>query len=399
MTTRRFAILSHILPPSPSGQSVMLYRIFSGFDPNEYYLISREEYKKEDGGKAFLPVEYFSIPSPRILYRLNKLKMPQNVRDLVNFIVLLMWRIYKLVRLVRRNPVQSIIACSGDVADIPAGYFASRLLGIKFYAYLFDDYVYQWTGFQRPIAKFAASFVFKNSAGVIGPNEYICEEYQRRYHTHYVIARNPCDTDELNLPPNDVWPTNMGKIKIMYTGAIYHANYDCFRRLIQSMETIVHHKVELHIYTAQTVDELRSQGIDGERVYIHSHVPYAQILEEQHKADILFLPLAFESPIPEVLRTSAPGKMGEYLASGRPVLAHVPPDSFVSYYMKKYQCAIVADEKDPACLADHIKNVIEDETLRYTIIKNARRQANMDFDPKTARESISNFLTSTLNRK
>jgi glycosyltransferase involved in cell wall biosynthesis len=375
----------------------MLYRVFSGFNPGEYYLVSRQFYEKKTG-EAFLPVQYFYLPTPRFLYWLNKLKMPHQLRELANALLPALSRAYKLICIVRKNPVDAIIACTGDIADIPAGYLASRILGLDFYAYLFDDYVYQWVGFQRSIAKFLASLIFRKTAGVIGPNEYVCEEYKQRYESRYVVVRNPGDPSELAVQPCSDWPSVPGRIKIMYTGAIYHANYDCFRRLIQSIDLIDAFDVELHIYTAQTVEQLSSQGIDGKKVYIHSHVPYENILEEQRKADILFLPLAFESPIQEVLRNSAPGKMAEYLASGRPILAHVPSDSFVAYYMRQHQCAMVADENNPERLMGSILSLINNESLRHLLIQNARRQAQTDFDPQTSRQQLNDFLASPLNR-
>jgi len=399
MNHPRIAILSHVLPPSPSGQAVMLYRIFSGFVPEDYYLVSREAYKKKGNTHTFLPVEYFEIPAPRLSHFINRLKMPKILRDTCNIFLPLVWRTWKLVRIARRHSTCAIVGCTGDIVDIPAGFLASKILRIDFYAYLFDDYVYQWTGSYRAFAKFVARWIFKYSTGVIGPNEYICEEYASRYNSRYAIVRNPCNADELNLLPFAEWPSEAGRLKIMYTGAIYHANYDCFRNMVQAMRLMDGHAVELHIYTAQTVDELRSQGIEGDGVHIHSHVPYNQILEEQRKADILFLPLAFESPISEVLRTSAPGKMGEYLASGRPVLAHVPANSFVAYYLNKYRCGILANENSPSILAEHILKIIGDAELRRTITQNARQQARLDFAPHISQDRLKFFLSSTMDRR
>jgi glycosyltransferase involved in cell wall biosynthesis len=199
----------------------------------------------------------------------------------------------------------------------------------------------------------------------------------------------------LEEPPNDQWPFEPGRIKILYTGAIYHANYDCFQNLVVAMDQLREHAPELHIYTAQTVEQLAEQGIKGQRVFIHTHVPYHQVWKAQRNADILFLPLAFESPIPEVLRTSAPGKMGEYLASGRPVLAHVPADSFVAYYMKTNQCGAVADENEPSDLASHILKLTLDESYRCMVVKNARTQAKLDFDPRISYRLLNDHLFSS----
>ena len=399
MKTRRFAVLSHTLPPSPSGQAVMLYRVLSGFDPEEYYVISRDAYERNPQ-EAFLPVEYFDVRPPRWLQLLTSIKFPLPVRDLIDAVATILWRTYKLVQIGKKNPVRAIIAGTGDIADIPAGFLASKMLRVDFHAYIFDDYVYQWTGLYRVLAKMMSPLIFRLSAGVIGPNEYICDEYSRRYNINCALVRNPCSMEELDAPVNDQWPDGEGRIKIIYTGAIYHANYDCFHNLVSAMNLLQEQAIELHIYTAQTVEQLTAQGIKGERIFIHTHIPYQQILKEQRQADILFLPLAFNSPIPEVLRTSAPGKMGEYLASGRPILAHVPADSFVAYYMKMKQCSTVAAKNDPSDLAAHILKLIVDGDYRCAIVKNGRRQARLDFDPRISYTQLNNHLSSSkTNRK
>jgi hypothetical protein len=55
------AVLSHILPPSPSGQAVMLYRLLRDWDPKDYCLISRQNYgemTKEFDLLPGLPAQY-----------------------------------------------------------------------------------------------------------------------------------------------------------------------------------------------------------------------------------------------------------------------------------------------------------------------------------------------------
>ena len=220
--------------------------------------------------------------------------------------------------------------------------------------------------------------------------EFICEEYDHRYKVKSTLVRNPCENEY--KAPYQKWPYEIGIIKIVYTGAVYHANYDCFWNLIQAMKLLKEYHLELHIYTAQTREHLESQQIKSEHIIIHSHVPYKDIQEQQRMADILFLPLAFESLIPEVIRTSAPGKMGEYLASGRPVLAHVPSNSFVAYYLNKYKCALIVDQNKPDKLADGIKNLILDHELRKKIIDNAQRQVRLDYSPELASSSLMALL-------
>ncbi len=114
----------------------------------------------------------------------------------------------------------------------------------------------------------------------------------------------------------------------------------------------------------------------------------------QRKADILFLPLGFDTPIPEVIRTASPGKMGEYLASGRPILVHAPADSFVSCYFREHGCGVVVDQSDPGMLSQAIHHILEDTRLRREMGERARARAENDFSLATARTEFLKLLRS-----
>lgn len=384
----KVSILSHVLPPSPSGQAVVLYRILSRIKPESYFLITNH-YQESSKSIFSLKSKTYTLPSEPSLH----FGIPR-FRNIVNLFIKLLARIFRLLSVLRHSPASALLACTGDLTNLPAAFIVARLKRISFYAYIFDDYVYQWTGGNRQFAKIIAPFIFGKADGIIGPNEFICEEYRQRYGIVPTLIRNPCSENELEKRPYKPWPTEDHRIKIIYTGAIYHANYDCFQNLLDALDTLVEFPLELHIYTSQTQEQLQKQGIIGEKVIVHSHAPYDEILKQQRKADILFLPLAFESPIPEVIRTSSPGKFGEYLASGRPVLAHVPAASFVADYCSRYNCASVAKENDFAKLAQHIRDLAVNEKHRNSIINNALFRARADFNPQQASETLSYLLES-----
>jgi glycosyltransferase involved in cell wall biosynthesis len=399
MKTARFALLSHVMPPSPSGQAVILYRILSGVESKQYYLIDSSPASsldlKENCQNFYLKSKYYSLPKERMLVY-TKIAGLSLILNICNFFVQVVTRAKHILEILEQeHHTLSIVACSGDLVNIPAAFLASRFKRISLYIYMFDDYVFQWTGWERWIAKLIAQFMFKRSVGVICPNEFLYEKYHQRYDILPTLIRNACDENELNKKNDSPWPVESNKIKIIYTGAIYHANHDCFRNLLKAMDILLKYPLELHIYTAQTSDQLRVQGIVGNKIVVHSHTPYDEILKQQRQADILFLPLAFVSSIPEVIQTSAPGKLGEYLASGRPILAHVPANSFVAYYFNKYQCGFLADISNPLSLSEEIKKIITSDDLRNQVTQRAMKQAQIDFSPKIAREQFLAILHKT----
>jgi glycosyltransferase involved in cell wall biosynthesis len=173
----------------------------------------------------------------------------------------------------------------------------------------------------------------------------------------------------------------------VYTGAVYEAHYDAFRNLIAAVPKTGLPDLTIHIYTPQSPGQLHAYGISGP-VTIHPALPNCEMPAVQHSADILFLPLAFDSPYPDIIRTSAPGKTGEYLASGKPVLVHAPKDSFIAWYFSKNRCGDVVSENNPEILAAHIVHLIRDDVYRQELVRNACMRAKDQFDAGLAREKF-----------
>ena len=390
----KLALLSHILPPSPSGQATMLHRLLRTVPVENYCLISREDYSRgafaKDKGR--LPARYHHLPPESQFGRPNRFGL-YRVRDLANIMSQVYRRARRVAEVVKREKCGAIMACSGDVIDIPAGYLASRWAKVPFYAYLFDDYLYQWT---RPLYRFfvkhAEPIALKRAAGVIVPNEFLRDEYRRRYGVECTVIHNPYEIEEIDegTVPSTVEAHH--EARIVYTGAVYHAHFDAFRNLIAAIGQLGHQNVRLHLYTAQPREELDRENIRGPIVY-HDHVPPLEAHRMQRQADILFLPLSFNSDIPEVIKTSAPGKMGEYLASGRPILAHAPTDSFVSCYFKEHECGVVVDQSVPSILARAIERILDDEALRRRMTENARVRANVDFSLVVAQNKFLKLIS------
>ncbi len=387
------AVLSHILPPSPSGQAVILYRLLRDWDRKDYFLISRENLDANTRGKEFLPkmpAQYYYMESGMSLWGASRV----HVLDIANIFLQLLHRIRSIMRIIRNNKCSAIMACSGDLYDLPAGYFASRLVKIPFYAYIFDDYLYQWTRrIHRFFVRCVEPIMLKGAAGIIVPNEFLRDEYCRRYHVKPTVIHNPCESSQIDKKSNIPWPSSKDEIKIVYTGAIYHAHFDAFRNLMAAMQLVDRPTVKLHLYSVQTRKELERENIRGPIVYHHHLVP-SEISAVQREGDILFLSLAFNSTIPEVIKTSAPGKMGEYLASGRPILVHAPTDSFVSWYFRNYKCGVVVDQSKPEMLGRAIQRILDDADLRKELSDNSRSRAQVDFNLNSAQDKFWKFFQS-----
>jgi glycosyltransferase involved in cell wall biosynthesis len=392
----KFALISHALPPGGSGQAMVIQRLLEGVSPDQYCLLSQQDHSPETGGRDYfgrLPGKYFHLP-PEFPIAPEMAAWRRRKNILLGLGVGVFQRARRITEIMRSERCEAVVACTGgDMLNLPAGYIAGRRLGVPFYAYMFDDYANQLPSMKR-LARSIEPLMLKKAAGIIAPNEFMRDELRGRYGVEAEIIRNPCDILQYEDAASsaDACDDGDNEIKIVYTGGVYAAHYDAFRRLIAAIKLLGRPDVKLHIYTLDSLSVLKEEGICGPCVVFKKYQKLSNMARVQRRADILFLPLAFDSPFPELIKTSAPGKTGELLAARKPILVHAPPDSFVAWYFRKHECGLVVDESDPVKLAQGIERILSDEELRQSLGERAWARARGDFSAAIARAKFAQLL-------
>jgi glycosyltransferase involved in cell wall biosynthesis len=394
---QRLGIISHIVPPAGQGQSIVLWRLLSGLDPERYFLISTREQPAvhSDAACTRLPGALYQLSPCRLLPHRRIFSLDRIV-PVLNFLIQTYVRMKAIVKVLKTEKCDVLIACSGDLYDIPAAFWASRRLGIPFMPYMFDDYNFQWTGVNRIIAGKAESHILPRSEGIIVPNESLQREYRHRHDVAAKVVHNPCQLPDLDLLDGLPRRLSPETFNIVYAGSVYHAHYDAFRNLISAIALLDDARIRLHIFTEQQRGELEPAGIAADFLQIHPHVSQSVITRILREADILFLPLAFDSPIHEVIRTSAPGKTGEYLATGKPVLVHAPADTFISWYFRENGCGAVVDSPDTGQLAATVRRIMSDHVFAREVSRKAVSAARRDFDIEAVRRQFESAVDSRI---
>lgn len=391
----KFAVFSHVLPPSGSGQGVMLYRLLEPVPKDDYILISckSEEYtKNEPTSSQRLPAKYYFLKTPPKAEAVIKDYLNRSfISRVASYISTIRAQVEELKEILVKEKCDTMIACTGDFFGMPVAYLAARKMKIRFIIYSFDDYVYQWVGVLRIVAWFFSLFAMRRADEIIVPNEFLQKAYIKRFKRKSVIIRNPhlpvpITKKEMIFDKND--------FNILYTGASSAAHFDAFRNIAKALN-LVKSRVKFHIFTGQPKEMLIKEGVVSDKIEVHNHVSQSEIRAIQQQANVLFLPLAFNSPLNEVVRTSAPGKTGEYLASGIPILAYAPRDSFVSWYFKKNKCGVVVDDIDPSVLADTIDAMAKNKESLCKYTKNAIDCAKNDFSIEKSRKIFMKLMSRT----
>lgn len=390
----KVALISHTLPPSGTGQALVLYRLFQHVSPDSYCLISTDAPDHGSPRNRYsekLPARYFRLPRPRFLKRGYRFGLAR-VRQHVNMLLAVFQHARNIAVIVNQESCGAVLACTGDVTLLPAGYLASRWRRLPFYAFIIDHYSYrEWGDSIAPFwARLFEPWLIRGADVVICGNEIIRDDLNKHYGIDATVIHNSFDIS----PYESEWqrPSANGEVKIVFTGEIYDAHYDAFRNLVTAIESLKRSNIKLHLYTNRSREDLKRLGIEGRPIVCHEPRNQTEMPGIQRQADLLFLPLAFDSPYPNLVRTSSTTKLGEYLAARRPVLVHAPTDSFVSWYNRQHKCGVVVDESNPAKLAESIELILNDPDLRQSLSDNAWQRACIDFDLSNARSTFAKLV-------
>ena len=119
-----------------------------------------------------------------------------------------------------------------------------------------------------------------------------------------------------------------------------------------------HARPALDLCTPGLPAELRDQGLTCR------YLRRDELRATQRRSTILYLPQAFRSNQPLMIRHNFPTKAMEYLCSGRPILVHSPSDSYLAWLARREGFALVVDRPDVADLAEAIDRLVEDRNLQ-----------------------------------
>jgi glycosyltransferase involved in cell wall biosynthesis len=387
----KIAIVSLGVPPSPYGQSRVLGQLLEGVPSLNCLLLSERPPKLEPERDKSYGI-YRKLRRPKYsIWNPAQIRWLLHVNQYSAFIFSVLRRAREIAREIRAFQADVIVACTASPFDIPASTLAALRTGTPLVVYLFDDPIFQWeAGSVRRFAQLWEPFWSRLAKAAIVPNEYMARIFHERTGMQPISVRNPVSDAAFKVDLMSRSRDFNEPISIVYTGTVYHAQADAFRNLVQALECLKG-RFLLDIYTSQSEGEVAGHGVFGPHIRLHAHLEQESSYAAQRKADILFLPLAFRSPIQEVLRSSAPAKMGEYLASGRPLLVHAPADTFVVEHIRANRAGVIVDAPDPAQLSAALDRIVTGREDVASQVQNALVLAQL-YRASAAQQSFWNLL-------
>lgn len=396
----RLLLCSPQLPPHPSGHAAVLARQFRDIDPADYRMVGFGQGARDplpglarlEAPTRWLPTAW-GVHSRRPGYPLN------SIRSVRRFLTEVVHRGRLLAREVRTEGCGAILVTSSNTPDPAAAMVAARLAGVPFLVYMLDDWRHLM-GVQDPVvgrvAMVLQRLILREARCVIVLNPLLRDSLAASG-AQLVMAGIPLPDGveaDAQLPPVP-WPATPGEVRIVFTGQVYGAHHEPIARVLEALRSPRLRHVTLHVYSGTAEDDMRRAGLSG-RMVVHPHLVSPDILEVQRAADILLLPLAFDSVYPEIIRTAAPTKMGEYLTSGRPMLVHAPPDSYPALLARRDGVGALVDVPAVEPLVDAIERLMVDAAHRDRLVRAARDVGRREYSRAATTQRFLETLRSVL---
>lgn len=247
------------------------------------------------------------IPDPRVSW----------VRGSVRF----------LKKYLREHPVDAVVTTGPPQSMHLIGRGLKRSLGLPWIADFRDPWTRMFYYKHLCLSKFADRKHHRLEQGVLDEADLVLavsppvrDDFQAQTGTPVHLITNGYDEDD--FPVREPGSRKDGKFRIVHTG-LFAADgnplklWDALARRCREDEDFAQ-RLEIRLAgktDAPVLEAIRERGLGAQLVDL-GYLPHSRVVQEQQEADLLILPLRHEPEYAKVL----PGKIFEYIASGRPVL-------------------------------------------------------------------------------
>lgn len=240
-----------------------------------------------------------------------------------------------------------------SLGDIPTSKFVleihKKFPDLKIIVHGFDDWLSpSYRIINETIHRKKAEKLLKDvlyvSSGFFSSSEKMAFEYKSRYGQEFTFFTNPA-----NIIKSDLKKSKGSTPNIVFTGKVAWHNYSALRDMINALNTINETDIKLifDIYTDTQEDQIvQFLGSVPEFVKIHPPVPNSEIPPILSSASIVFLPISIDDHTKKFTRYSMSTKMGEYLASGTPMIYYGPKGIAMTEFVEERNCSINVTDRE-----------------------------------------------------
>ncbi|NDJ76814.1 MAG: glycosyltransferase family 4 protein [Chloroflexi bacterium] len=367
-------VMARSIPPAVTGSSIIVGNLAKQFSRDEMIVIGAW-----DPGT---PRVAWSKAWPRLRYPVLWSIRWRGERWIRR--AQLPWLVLFTTWIVLTRRVKAIIAVYPGDIYLLAAYLVARLTGRDLYGYFHNTYL---ENNQTALARWLQPRVFAYAKHTFVMSEGMERLYNQNYPELVCSPLKHTFNDE--LPPVEDPPLH-DPVRLCFSGTLNQSCADAASRMAQMVQEV--DGVALQIFTGTPLPAVEKLGFTGSKVTVGT-VSRDELIDRLRDSDILLLPHGFTSTFAqEEILTIFPTKVIEYLISGRPILAHMPPDCFLAEFLRRHDCALIVDEPDVTSLKHSLDRLCNDAALRSRLVHNARAAAKQ-FEAPTVAAYLRDVIT------
>lgn len=236
--------------------------------------------------------------------------------------------------------------------------------------------------------------LFQKSAANIGISEEMGAAFEQRYGAPFLSFHNCIDIAEWERVEKDY----RAKIpfKILYLGTVTQEKELSSLVDIRNAVLKLHemgYKIQWTIYGPKIYQETIETNLTAPPVITFGgYFPIEMKQAILSDADLLLLPINFDSISQRYVGYSFQTKVPEYLASGTPTLVYGPPANPNVRYASTQGWGVVVNQEDEILLVKALLQLMEDEDLRQTLGQKSRALAFSRHNAETVRQSFQDLI-------
>ena len=279
------------------------------------------------------------------------------------------------------NPLYCLAACR-----------AARELNIPFSAYFHNTYV-ENTAINDPKAPEIQKEIFDYSDHIFvmskGMQSFYSDKYKWDKFVPLVHTFNDYpDQKKMTGIPG----TGKEHYKLVAIGNFNESNMDATIRFANAIKD--HPKFSLSLYTHVPKLLLQKRGLDTNLIEHKGFVKPDEVHNVLQEYDIAVLTHGFTGSYGAVeYQTIFPTRTIPLLLSGKPIIAHSPPGSFLNQFIKEHHCAALVDKAETKAIISTLEKIIKEEEYQKELVEAAKKTSQLFYGPNVVKKLKSYLQT------
>lgn len=360
----RTLIISWHWPPANRASASVIANLFRSADERSFSAITRDLPAPNDAEQTDPP----PIPTARVGWLLSD-DCDRGWRTWLASMVACVRMVLAARRMHRIAPYRKIMGIYPHKFGILAAWLTSCVTGAPLVLWmhdLFAETLITNSRIKRAFWTWVDRKALARAELILTPTREFADHYKNRGVNNVWVLPHCRDPRILPAPiakQSDV-------LRIAYSGSAYQAHLDGLRDLIGTID--VRSDARLDLFT---------NPIDGVPASRTKWLSRADVIDRLSDCDLLAVVLGRDTPYPAEIRGCFPSKIVDYLAVGRPILAIVPPGSFVERLIRESGCGVAVTSYRRA----DINNAIDRLLNPFVRQDMARRAVRLGFELSPSR--------------